>query len=312
MSESNETHNYFLLLLDKDPVSKYATVTLALIMITILVPALYSIIWYDKFGSSKRKTVINYFLTGICWNLIIWLLTVQMVTIVRYVYGPLNQHVCLATFVMKRILATNILLLLDSISVVRYLFIFWVKNVTAFNDDFWFRFVLVWTSVFSILLHSISVFLPHQKMLGSNVCTGEVSKPFSGTGSYSGVFGVEAPTALLQAVVLTRIWLYKRKANHHPTTTLPNSVNEIETNSTINTTANAVFVSLTVAAFAIGVFGSLLPPEKLVVFPYSWLYHFAGLLFPCVIMSCFTVALFARNPDLRSYIVREIRDLFQS
>lgn len=307
MPESNEALNYFLLLLEKEPVSKYTTATLALIMIIVLVPVLYSIIWYEKFGSNKRKTIINYFLSSICWNLIIWLLTVQMVAVTRAIYGPLNHYVCLGTFILRRALATNILLLLDAISLVRYLFIFWLKNVTAFNDDFWFRLVLAWIYLFSILLHIICAFLPNQKMLVTNVCTGEASKPASG--AHSSLFGIEAPTLLLQAIVLTRIWLYKKKTKQQ-IPALPNSVNEIEKSSIINSTANILFVTLIVATFGLGVFGSFLPPEKLIVLPYSWLYHFVGLLLPCCITVCFTFALFARNRDMRSCIVREIRDLF--
>ena len=91
---------------------------------------------------------------------------------------------------------------------------------------------------------------------------------------------------------------------------MPNSVNEIEKTSIINSTANILFVTMIVATFGLGVFGSFLPPEKLIVLPYSWLYHFVGLLLPCCITVCFTFALFARNRDMRSCIVREIRDLF--
>ena len=60
---------------------------------------------------------------------------------------------CYFQIVMKDSIKTAILLFFDAIALSRYIFIYWMKNPTALNDDFWNLFVNLWIILGSILIN---------------------------------------------------------------------------------------------------------------------------------------------------------------
>ena len=298
----NETVNYYAILMESNPLSRYTAALMATVLIIILIPLLYSIIWYEKYGANNRQTIINQFLSTLCWNSIIWHSTVQMTSVIRHIYGPLNNDLCLVTLFTRRTLVTNILLLLNAISALRYLFIFKLKNVSAFPDDFWFRFVSRWIICFSILLQSVNAFLPGQKPIFTKICAGH--PPEQSPGVPSSMYGVEIPTAFLQILVLTRIKLYKRRNRGNEV----NHVNDLDNKSIMSTASSMLLIILVFTAFGISIAGSVMPPQKLIVFPFSVLFHYSGLLFPCLLTLIFVSFLYAKNPHMKSCVSRELAE----
>jgi len=57
-------------------------------------------------------------------------------------------------------LKTQAILFYDGIVVVRYIFIFWLKNPMAVNDDFWSRFLNAWILGLSAIVNFVYGFLP--------------------------------------------------------------------------------------------------------------------------------------------------------
>ena len=82
MNMSHGDCNFFRSLLENYPY-RYSTVGLCLAMISVIVPMFYSIIWYERFGSDKKRTIINQLVSEICWNAIFGCITVQTLASVR-------------------------------------------------------------------------------------------------------------------------------------------------------------------------------------------------------------------------------------
>ena len=99
------------------------------------------IIWHKKRGSDFKQTIINR-LFSICWFYVIaWLLFPQHVEILRYLFGPLNKLICHASVFSTFFLTINLIVVLDFIVVLRYVFIFVLRNPAGFQDEFWTWFI---------------------------------------------------------------------------------------------------------------------------------------------------------------------------
>jgi formate/nitrite transporter FocA (FNT family) len=55
----------------------------------------------------------------------------------------------------------------------KYIYIFWLKNPAAFNDDFWSKFIIIWTHIAAIVSSGVYHFLTNNQPLEFYVCTGQ-------------------------------------------------------------------------------------------------------------------------------------------
>ena len=116
------------LLLDKEDLYKTVFFILSIISGIVLIPFAYSIIWYEKFGSDKKRTLINKLVASLCWNEIAFFSTVQILYVVRFYFGPLPPFLCFWMFVIRKTIIINGIFTLNAMALVRYIFIFWLKN----------------------------------------------------------------------------------------------------------------------------------------------------------------------------------------
>ena len=121
------------LLLDKEDLYKTVFFILSIISGIVLIPFAYSIIWYEKFGSDKKRTLINKLVASLCWNEIAFFSTVQILYVVRFYFGPLPPFLCFWMFVIRKTIIINGIFTLNSMSLVRFIFIFWLKNPAGIN-----------------------------------------------------------------------------------------------------------------------------------------------------------------------------------
>jgi len=108
---------------------------LGLTIINILL--LYSIIWYEHFGSDLKRTLINKFAVSICWCGIMSEIVLQGVTMIRHTTGPFPSSICIIRTILLYSYTMNLLLFVDLNLLTRYFFIFFLKNPAALKDDFW-------------------------------------------------------------------------------------------------------------------------------------------------------------------------------
>jgi hypothetical protein len=83
---------------------KTVSITVTLISLVCLVLSGYGIIWYEKYGSDKKRIIINRLLTSICWTGIEFYLLVIPVEVARYILGPLPEFVCSFHLMLKNII----------------------------------------------------------------------------------------------------------------------------------------------------------------------------------------------------------------
>ena len=234
--------NFYSQLMEDNPY-RYVLATISIVIMIASLITCYSIIWIERFGSDKKRTIINQLVASMCWSFITWNSTVQVLKLVRLLHGPLGLKSCVWTFILQRSVTTRILLLVNAISTIRYAFIFWLKNPGAFNDDFWHRFVSLWTIMAGSLFQYVIASLPNRKLIGVDVCMGLPTN--NDINSPTVNIGAEIPSLILQLFIFVHITIHQRKLKNKP---LPinnhkmNHLAEIEKSSLLTFSSNLSFI----------------------------------------------------------------------
>ena len=56
--------------------------------------ALYSVIWFERFGSDRKRTLLNMLFSQSCTAGIVYVYVAHIPELIRYVYGPMSSSVC--------------------------------------------------------------------------------------------------------------------------------------------------------------------------------------------------------------------------
>ena len=158
-SAEGSTNDYFSQLFENRP-SKIIGVISTWLSILVYIPLLYSIIYFENFASDKKRTILNKLVSSICWCGIHYQVFCQVPEMIRYCFGPLPPFICYLHFVIKNIIVTQGILFYDSITILRYLFIFWLKNPSNFWDDFWTTYLNIWIAMFATISQVVQAITP--------------------------------------------------------------------------------------------------------------------------------------------------------
>jgi hypothetical protein len=177
-----EENDYFAGIFAKRPFTVISL--LVSLMITVILVALFlGIIWFDQIRSDSKRIIITRLFCSGCWLSIGYLFGVQLIDMFRYVFGPLPEVVCFYHHVLKNAFSQQLMIILNLIVIFRYIFIFWLKNPAAFQDQFWHFFLLIWMSGFSFVSQWVFAYFPGTQSLNYYVCLGispaESSEVFS-------------------------------------------------------------------------------------------------------------------------------------
>lgn len=151
--------------------SKTAAIVLSTLLSLMEIGLLYGAIWFERFGSDQRGTLINRFFSSLCWTSMAAILMGWM-DIGRYLVGPLPASFCSLQIWMKDSIKTGILLFVDAITLSRYVLIFCLKNPMAVDDDFWSRFINLWIIFGCMLINAAHALLPGPQSLAFHMCSG--------------------------------------------------------------------------------------------------------------------------------------------
>ena len=115
----------------------YTPLTILVFILGVVLGVLGSIhiIWYERNCSNRYRTVINQLLARINWYILFYALLIHIPEGVRFWYGPYGETYCNFLLVLRNILWDSVLLTLDCIVALRYLYIFTVKNFAVICDD---------------------------------------------------------------------------------------------------------------------------------------------------------------------------------
>jgi hypothetical protein len=196
--------------LDSKNLQKTGLVILSVISSLILIPGAFSLIWYEKFGSDKRRTLINKLVSALCWNGMILCSTCQLAYAFRFYLGPLPPLACFWLFVIRKTIIINLILLVNAMTLIRYVFIFWLKNPAAFHDEFWFVYVNLWTAGFSFITQFLRGSIPGSQLLEYNMCSGEDPSIILSSPPFMRGF-IELFSVIFHVYAYIKIAIYKRK-----------------------------------------------------------------------------------------------------
>ncbi len=249
--------------------------------------------------------------SSVCWTGIQFYVIVLPIDITRYVFGPLPKWVCLFQLMLKNVINMQTVLFCDAVSVARYLFIFYIKNPRALQDEFWHTLINIWVVSCGILSQFVFVYLPGQQPLNFFLCSGQnplsAGKDHSVKKNY--VFSITLIlSTILQLSAAAKLATHRLKLD--PKTTQAYIDNFRKENS---------FDILMISSFlAIAIiYGYLvfsiqtMEPVLINVYPnYLFVYglHFG---FPLVGCTTFTLLFYAKNKHLTLTLWEELLDLLK-
>jgi hypothetical protein len=274
---------------------------LAISILNVLLcpPLLICIIWFERFGSDKKRTLLNRLVSMNCWTGIEFLSLSQIPEIVRFIYGPLPDLFCYIHVIFRNAFMWMFLLYIDAILIVRYIFIFYLKNPAAFNDDFWSNFIGIWIHGFSLISlfvwHTLSKF----QTMAFCMCTGQNFA--ENRNNFPKARGVlEATSIILHIIIYLRIFVYKMK---HENLNINSDKQSLFTYS-YNIFGIAVTCSVIFAMKRL----EHLPVEQLISYPNYFFFHYINLVAPSLFFLI-VIASFFKNTNLRRYVILEIREI---
>jgi hypothetical protein len=103
----------------QDGSAKTICITVTLFSILFLIPAGYGIIWYERYGSDKKRILTNRLLTSLCWTGIELYAVVMPIDVFRYLYGPLPSKLCYFHVIIKNVLNVQTALFVDGVTLVQ-------------------------------------------------------------------------------------------------------------------------------------------------------------------------------------------------
>ena len=175
------------------------------------------IMWYERNCSNRFRTVVNQMVSTGSSFVLFSIVFVFIPDCIRLLLtGPFSEEICDLQIFIKNALWSCILLTLDTILVLRYIFIFHVKNFAVINDDVLAFILTLSISLISIWAATVKRFTPGIFPLSYYLCTGSSPNLELEELSY-----IEAPrkyntgrmllifTFVLHLLMLPRIFYYR-------------------------------------------------------------------------------------------------------
>ena len=91
----------------------------------------------------------------------------------RYIFGPTPLFLCNFNLFLKRTLTAQFMMFMDAIMISRFMFIFVLRNPSAFQDDFWSLFGNIWILSFCCIGQIVSELMLGCENLNTNICSGK-------------------------------------------------------------------------------------------------------------------------------------------
>ena len=130
----------------------------------------YGIIWYERFGTGNKRTLLNKIVSLICWNAIVSIIGTFIDDLLTFFFGPLCNQVCLFFQMFRNIIKTDTLLFFDALVISKYVLIFCLKNPISVNEEFWSCFIGLIVVLFSCIFNFGLLVLPQKHSLYYYAC----------------------------------------------------------------------------------------------------------------------------------------------
>ena len=192
--------------------SKTILVILSVILTLVNLILSSGIIWFEKFGSDQRRTLLNKLVSMVSSRLVHWMVICQTGDIIRYSFGPLPTSVCSFVSIYKASVRFQVQLIFVAMYVTKYIFVLHLKNPSAITEDFWSIFI-------NLLIHgcsnifNVAIFvLDERKPVNFYTCADLDMAPVVNLPKRS--YGIaELISLVIIVLVQARIYFFKKKLN---------------------------------------------------------------------------------------------------
>ena len=294
--------------------SKFVIMMVSAILILMNWGLLLGMIWYERYGSDNRRTLMNKIFASLCWVSIAHDLH-TVLDLLRYLFGPNFPSLCFLQNFLKVTATSMFLLFYDGILLTKYVLVFILKNPGAVNDDFWCRFINAWVCFASLLYDGTRYVLPGKLNFSYYICSG--TSPSSDSElPKRGASLVENSSLILYIVVLLHILIHKKGRQGIPVRLSAVSrfriedLVSMEANTLGKVTSNVIIIFL--FSTYIYFYGWLkkMHHQDYNVYPNYLFIYFHMLLWTPFIVFVSCSLHYAGNQGLRQTLLRELKNFF--
>ena len=295
--------------------SKFFAIIFSIMGGLIVNPILYLIIQFER--DKHYRTLINQLLSVLIYATIFMTVVLHSLKLYHYTVGYMHWFFCFVDVFLKPISAMLNFLLLDAMCLIRYIFIFHLKNPNGMQDDFWKNFLVMWVLSFACLTNFTYYFLPGSNPNFYYICLGTIPKNhnFRTVKENEPIIVLLLFTILLHIFTALRYQVYKYKEKSFVTEQMTEQQKlyclHVNQSSIVNFATNvAGVIYLTMTSYVPNKLNVTNPIEFNAYPEYLWLYIFDLYLYPINELFLILVLMY-KNPQLRSYCRREISELMK-
>lgn len=132
--------------------------------------------WYLRYATGRR-TLVGRSVESISKLTISYLLLVQTVDFLRYIYGPLGETFCIVHVAFKNALNVIFALTITSLSLFKHIYSNWKEDFTDVQEEFLGFFTNLWAFLFANISQAVFVFAPGRQPVSYYVCAGSKPSP---------------------------------------------------------------------------------------------------------------------------------------
>ena len=291
------------------------SLVLSVLVVIFSPPLLFAIIWFERFGSDEKRTILNMLVSMNCWNCIALVTLGQVPEIVIYSAGPLPPVFCYIHAVIRESIIASVLMHIDAIIVFRFIYIFRLKNPAAFRDDFWCLFVSLWIHLVDLISVATLNIWANFQSVPTIICTGQITA-LPNKAYLDSFIHITVISALLYFTINLRIYFHKKRFKISSTVNqnqfLGNLLiwKNIEAKSLATILTDLLGICIFLAAAVSMQMLSAVKPEYFKVYPNYLILLYLDLLSPCLGIV-FAILSFFRKNALRRNLKENLKGIFE-
>jgi hypothetical protein len=284
--------------------------------IFLVCPFFYLIIWYERYGSAHNRTLINQFVTSTCWSSVAYTVFGQIPEVLLSIFGPFSELFCFLHSVAKNTVLSQFVVLMTGISVVRYIYIFVIKNPSGQNDDFICFFTNLACTVNALVYQFVLHFMPGNNSHPYYFCSGTKPDPSKKKKMNYPITALTIICPIIYFFVLVKIKLYNRKETAKiiplslpsQSKPLPSTLGTIFQTSLADLATVAVELVITVPSLILVLYLGTKDIKYLNDHLHLVYFHFHGV--PLIMIGMTLLNYLASNKKMRETLAREFKSLF--
>ena len=288
--------------------SKVIILTVSSFLFVAMTPFLYSIISFER--DSHHRTLINQLMGSIFWIAIIWNFTVQQFDFFRSVFGPMPEYLCRINTIVRNALPMHGLMLIDAILIVKYMFMFHMKNPTAVQDDFWNLFLNMFVAMFTLTSQVITIMSPGPSAPNFFVCIGRFPDDCSNCPTKKNypatimvIVSVLVYTVVGFRYLHNKYWTLR---NEHKLEPKQNFRIGLSKNTIVSFTTNGVFLFMTLLCFIVLRKVNMIKLENLNDPPNDLWFYTLHYTLPSLTDAVVVFVYFIKTKELRRHVYVEL------